>query len=137
MEVPKSFLKVEGWCKRIPSLGNGEPMKQEDVLHSDVINYFTTEFAALEERLKSGRLEDYRERVLVSRKIAEAVHLLSPYVRSDPRARHLVRSGEALKKELLSVRSIIAKQLLQKEKQSLLQAIMMRKKGRGPDEVAG
>ncbi|WP_224984165.1 hypothetical protein [Geomonas agri] len=112
-------------------------MKQEDVLHSDVINYFTTEFAALEERLKSGRLEDYRERVLVSRKISEAVHLLSPYVRSDPRARHLVKNAEALRKELLSVRSIIAKQLLQKDKQSLLQAILMRKKGRRPDELAG
>ncbi|QXE89865.1 hypothetical protein [Geomonas subterranea] len=112
-------------------------MKQEDILHSDVINYFSAEFAALEERLKSGRLEDYRERVLVSRKISEAVHLLSPYVRSDPRARHLVRNAEALRKELLSVRSIIAKQLLQKEKQSLLQAILMRKKGRRPDELAG
>ncbi|TGU74504.1 hypothetical protein E4633_03315 [Geomonas terrae] len=112
-------------------------MKQEDVLHSDVINYFTTEFAALEERLKSGGLDDYRERVLVSRKISEAVHLLSPYVRSDPRARHLVKDAEALRMELLSVRSIIAKQLLKKEKQSLLQAIFMRKKRRGPDELAG
>lgn len=112
-------------------------MKQEDVVHSDVINYFTTEFAELEERLKSGRLDDYRERVLVSRKISEAVHLLSPYVRSDPRARHLVKDAEALRKELLSVRSIIAKQLLKKEKQSLLQAIFMRKKRRGPDEMAG
>lgn len=112
-------------------------MKQEDVLHSDVINYFTTEFTALEERLKSGRLEDYRERVLVSRKIAEAVHLLSPYVRSDPRARHLVRNAEALKKELLSVRSLIAKQLLQKDKQSLLQAILTRKKVRRSDDLAG
>ncbi|TSK07214.1 MULTISPECIES: hypothetical protein [Geomonas] len=112
-------------------------MKQEDVLHSDVINYFTTEFAALEERLKSGGLDDYRERVLVSRKISEAVHLLSPYVRSDPRARRLVKDAEALRMELLSVRSIIAKQLLKKEKQSLLQAIFMRKKRRGPDELAG
>lgn len=112
-------------------------MKQEDVLHSDVINYFTTEFAALEERLKSGGLDDYRERVLVSRKISEAVHLLSPYVRSDPRARHLVKDAEALRMELLSVRSIIAKQLLKTDKQSLLQAIFMRKKRRGPDELAG
>lgn len=112
-------------------------MKQEDVLHSDVINYFTTEFAALEERLRSGGLDDYRERVLVSRKISEAVHLLSPYVRSDPRARRLVKDAEALRNELLSVRSIIAKQLLKTEKQSLLQAIFMRKKRRGPDELAG
>lgn len=112
-------------------------MKQEDALHSDVINYFTSEFVALEERLKSGRLDDYRERVLVSRKIGEAVHLLCPYVRSDPRARHLVRKAEALKKELLSVRSIIVKQLLQKDQQSLLQAIIMRKRVRQTDELAG
>lgn len=116
----------------------GEPMKQEDILHSDVINYFTGEFAALEERLKAGRLDDYRERVLVSRKIAEAVHLLSPYVRSDPRARHLVKSAETLKKDLLSVKAIIEKQLLQqKDQQSLLQAITSkRKRARQSDEAA-
>lgn len=113
-------------------------MKDDDILHSDVINYFTQEFAALEERLKAGRLEDYRERVLVSRKIAEALHLLAPYVRSDPRARHLVKSAEALKKELLSVRSIIEKQLTQhKDQQSLLQALTKRKKIAGPDEAVG
>jgi len=113
-------------------------MKDDDSIHSDVINYFTAEFDALEERLKAGRLEDYRERVLVSRKIGEAVHLLSPYVRSDPRARHLVRNAEALKKELLSVRAMIVKQLLQqKDQQSLLQAIIRRKKGGSQDELAG
>ena len=108
-------------------------MKEDDILHSDVINYFTVEFTALQERLKAGRLEDYRERVLVSRKIAEALHLLAPYVRSDARARHLVKSAELLKKELLSVRSIIAKQLLQqKDQQTLLQAITRRKKIASP-----
>jgi len=113
-------------------------MKGDDAIHSDVIDYFTTEFGALDERLKMGQLEDYRERVLVSRKIGEAVHLLSPYVRSDPRARQLVRSAEALKKELLSVRAMIVKQLLQqKDQQSLLQAIIRRKKHRGPGELAG
>lgn len=104
-------------------------MHNDDSIHSDVLNYFTSEFSALEERLKSGGLDDYRERVLVSQKIGEAVHLLAPYVRSDPRARHLVRSAEALKRNLLSVREIIVKQLLQqKEQQSLLQAIIARKK---------
>jgi hypothetical protein len=104
-------------------------MKDDDSIHSDVLNYFTSEFGALEDRLKAGGLDDYRERVLVSQKIGEAVNLLSPYVRSDPRARHLVRNAEALKKDLLSVREIIVKQLLQqKEQQSLLQAIITRKK---------
>jgi hypothetical protein len=104
-------------------------MKDDDAIHSDVLNYFASEFGALEERLKSGGLDDYRERVLMSQKIGEAVNLLSPYVRSDPRARHLVRNAEALKKNLLSVREIIVKQLLQqKEQQSLLQAIITRKR---------
>ena len=103
-------------------------MNDNDTIHSDVLNYFTAEFDALEERLKTGALDDYKERVLVSRKIGEAVHLLSPYVRSDPRARHLVRNAEALKKELLSVREMIVRQLTQqKDQQSLLQALIGRK----------
>ena len=110
-------------------------MNEDDSIHSDVLNYFASEFGALEERLKSGGLDDYRERVLVSQKIGEAVNLLSPYVRSDPRARHLVKSAEALKKELLSVREMIVKQLLQqKEQQSLLQAIITRKRLTPPAE---
>ena len=99
-------------------------MKDDEIIHSDILNYFNAEFDALEERLKNGNMADYRERVLVSRKIAEALHLLSPYVRSDPRARHLVKSAESLKKELLSVREMIVKQVLQeKDKKSLLHAI--------------
>lgn len=110
-------------------------MKEEDSLHSDVLKYFTDEFAALEKRLKTGELSDYRERVLMSRKIGEAVHLMSPYVRSDPRARQLMRTAESLNKQLLSVRDMIVKQLFQqKEKQSLLQAIIRRKKS-SPDNL--
>lgn len=101
-------------------------MIQNDMVHSDVLKYFTAEFDALEERLRCGMLEDYRERVLVSQKIAEAVHLLSPYVRSDPQARRLVRHAEALKRELLSVREMIVKHLKHKEHPNLLQALMER-----------
>jgi len=109
-------------------------MNDDEIIHSDILNYFNSEFDALEERLKTGGLEDYRERVLVSRKIDEAVHLLAPYVRSDPRARHLVKSAEALKKDLLSVREMIMKQLAQqKDQKSLLQAIIERKNGLSPD----
>lgn len=102
-------------------------MKDDEIIHSDVLNYFNAEFDALEERLKTGEL-DYRERVLVSRKIDEALHLLSPYVRSDPRARQLVRSAESLKKELLSAREIVVRQLTEhKDPQALWQAIMEKK----------
>ena len=112
-------------------------MNDDEIIHSEVLNYFNAEFDALEERLKTGDLDDYRERVLVSRKIAEAVHLLSPYVRSDPRARHLVRSAEALKKELLSVREMIMNQILQqKDQKLLLQAINERKRRMDPEELS-
>jgi len=115
----------------------GEAMKDDEILHSDVLNYFTAEFRVLLERLRTGELDDYRERVLVSQKITEAVHLLSPYVRSDPRARHLVRSAEVLKKELLSVRDIIAKQLSQqKDQRQILHALARRRRGGVPDGVA-
>lgn len=106
-------------------------MTEDTSIQSEILNYFNTEFDALEERLKSGNMADYRERVLVSRKIDDAVSLLSPYVRSDPRARRLVRSAEALKKELLSVREMFVQQLLQqKDQQSLLNAIIMRRKSK-------
>lgn len=109
-------------------------MKDDEIIHSDVLNYFAAEFDALEERLKTGDLADYRERVLVSRKITEAVHLLSPYVRSDPQARHLVKNAEALKKELLSVKDMIVKQLLQqKDQQTLLQAIIRHNRDANPE----
>jgi len=112
-------------------------MHDDDTIHSDVLNYFASEFGALEERLRTGELGDYRERVLVSQKIGEAVNLLSPYVRSDPRARHLVRNAEALKKNLLSVREMIVKQLMQqKHQKSLLQAIIERNKAI-PPHIAG
>lgn len=105
-------------------------MNDNETIYSDVLNYFAAEFDALEERLKTGALDDYRERVLVSRKIGEAVNLLSPYVRSDPRTRSLVRSAEALKRELLSVRDLMVRQLCQqKEQQALLRTIITRKQG--------
>ena len=111
-------------------------MTEDATIQSEILNYFNTEFDALEERLKSGNMADYRERVLVSRKIDDAVSLLSPYVRSDPRARHLVRSAEALRKELLSVREMFLQQLLQeKDQQSLLDAIIRRKKGEGSEQL--
>ncbi|WP_328753929.1 hypothetical protein [Geomesophilobacter sediminis] len=125
--MPNSYV-MELMSQRKKQI-KGATMNDNDAIYSDVLNYFAAEFDALEERLKTGALDDYRERVLVSRKIGEAVNLLSPYVRSDPRARHLVRNAEALKKELLSVRELMVKQMLQqKEQQSLLRSIIERKK---------
>lgn len=113
----------------------GDSMKDDEMIQSDVLNYFNAEFDALEARLKTGELE-YRERVLVSRKIDDAVHLLSPYVRSDPRARYLVKSAEALKKELLSVREMIGRQLLEHhDHQALWEAIMAKKKSMEAEEA--
>ena len=73
-----------------------------------VIDYFDEEFEAITAQLLSGSFLDYRERVLVSRKIDEALARLSPYVRSEWRARQVVKKGEELRERLLSVRDIIA-----------------------------
>ncbi|WP_041970385.1 hypothetical protein [Geobacter sp. OR-1] len=73
-----------------------------------VINYFDEEFEAIRSQLESGTLLDYKERVIVSRKIDEALSRLSPYVRSEWRARQVVKNGENLRERLLSVRDIIS-----------------------------
>ena len=80
---------------------------ENDKLYDTVFSYFEDEFDAMRQRFESGLLDDYKERVITSQKINEALSLLAPYVRSEWRARQLVRSGEQLKKELLSVRDII------------------------------
>lgn len=80
----------------------------DDVNMADqVINYFDEEFQAITAQLDSGTLLDYKERVLVSRKIDKALSQLSPYVRSEWRARQVVKNGETLRERLLSVRDII------------------------------
>jgi hypothetical protein len=80
----------------------------EDVNMTErVISYFDDEFESISTRLKNGELLDYKERVIVSRKIDEALSRLSPYVRSEWRARQVVKKGEALRDRLLSVRDII------------------------------
>lgn len=80
---------------------------ESEKLYETVFCYFEDEFAAMRQKFESGLLDDYKERVITSQKINEALSLLAPYVRSEWRARQLVRSGELLKKELLSVRDII------------------------------
>lgn len=81
----------------------------EDVTMSEqVITYFEEEFGTILGQLEEGKFLDYKQRVLVSRKIDEALVRLSPYVRSEWRARQVVKSGEALRARLLSVRDIIS-----------------------------
>ena len=80
---------------------------ESEKLYETVFSYFEAEFEAMRARLENGQLDDYKERVVTSLKINEALSLLAPYVRSETRARQLVRDGEQLKKELLSVRDII------------------------------
>ena len=82
-------------------------MTTENNMYEKVITYFEAEFEEMKKRLEEGDLDDFKERVLVSQKITEALNLLSPYVRDEWRARRVVRDGEKLKKELLSVREMI------------------------------
>jgi hypothetical protein len=80
---------------------------ESEKLYETVFCYFEGEFNAMREKLENGQLDDYKERVITSQKINEALALLAPYVRGEWRARQLVKDGELLKKELLSVRDII------------------------------
>jgi hypothetical protein len=83
-------------------------MPDEANMADRVISYFDEEFETIRDQLESGQLLDYKERVIVSRKIDEALSRLSPYVRSEWRARQVVKSGETLRERLLSVRDIIS-----------------------------
>ena len=82
-------------------------MVAEMNLFERVIEYFEGEFRVVRKQLELGLLDDYRERVLTSQKITYALTLLAPYVKNEWRARQLVKAGESLKSELLSVRDII------------------------------
>ncbi len=83
-------------------------MSEDINMSAQVISYFEEEFDSIRGQLEMGKLLDYKERVLVSRKIDEALTRLSPYVRSEWRARQVVKGAELLRERLLSVRDIIA-----------------------------
>ncbi|SNB47470.1 hypothetical protein [Geobacter sp. DSM 9736] len=82
-------------------------MTSEHSIQESVISFFESEFTDLKKRLREGELSDFKERVVVSQKLSEAVKLLSPYVRTEWRARRVVREGERLRAELLSVGNMI------------------------------
>lgn len=103
-------------------------MTEEKNVYGTVVAYFTNEFSAIKERLNAGNYKNFRERVVVSQQISEAISLLAPYARSDARTRILVRDGETLKNDLLSVRDLITKKSNQRtEKPSLLKALLDKK----------
>ncbi|WP_243375021.1 hypothetical protein [Geotalea sp. SG265] len=103
-------------------------MTDETNVYGTVLTYFSREFSAIKERLRAGQFENFRERVVVSQQIAEAINLLAPYVRSDARTRILVRDGETLKNDLLSVRDLITRKTPPRpEKPSLLKALLDKK----------
>lgn len=98
-------------------------------MYDNVLAYFEQEFATARQRLTEGRFTGLKERVLVSVKITEALALLSPYSRSDRRARQLVKEGEELRTELLSVRDVIEqKSAPRKKRQDLLISQILRKR---------
>ncbi len=105
-------------------------MADEKNVYATVLNYFTNEFTAINERLKRGQFDNYKERVVVSQKITDAINLLSPYVRSDAQTRLLVRNGESLKKDLLSVRDVITSQAASRWEQPALMKALMIKSGK-------
>lgn len=103
-------------------------MTNDTNVHGTILTYFTNEFTAIKERLQQGQFSNFKERVVVSQKIADAISLLSPYVRSDARTRILVRDGETLKKDLLSVRDLITRNPPNRHEQpALIKALMIKK----------
>lgn len=80
-----------------------------DTFYNKVLSYFEGELAAARERLDSGQFTSFKDQVVAGRRLAEALALLAPYARQDQRARHLVKNGEALLRELMSVREVIRK----------------------------
>ena len=86
-------------------------MESETNLYERVIDYFEIEFDNVKMQLELGLLDDYKDRVLTSQKITHALTLLAPYVRSEWRARQLIKNGETLKNDLLSVRDIVGKNI--------------------------
>jgi len=79
----------------------------EEELYRSVCEFFRGELDTIRREFEEGDLIDYRERVILSRRLDEALSRLAPYGRSDSRARELVREAEQLRKRLLSVRDII------------------------------
>lgn len=80
-----------------------------DSLYNRVLSYFEEELAAARERMERGQFATFKDQILTGRRLADALALLSPYARGDRRARRLVKSGEALLNELMSVREVIRK----------------------------
>lgn len=91
-----------------------------DTLHNLILCYFENEIDAARKQLKAGLFESFRDQVVAGRKIAEALELLTPYAQGDSRAQSLVKSGETLIRELLSVREVIRKRSTSPHKRQLL-----------------
>lgn len=101
-----------------------------DSVYNRVLSYFEEELAAARKRLETGEFATFKDQILAGRRIAEALALLSPYVRGDQRARRLVKSGEALLRELMSVREVIRKKnSAPGERQTLLMFQVLTGKG--------
>ncbi|WP_306533447.1 hypothetical protein [Geobacter sp.] len=91
-----------------------------DPLHNRILGYFENEIDAARKQLKAGLFESFKDQVIAGRKIAAALELLTPYAQGDWRAQRLVKSGETLIQELLSVRKVIRKRSGSAHKRQLL-----------------
>lgn len=91
-----------------------------NTLHNRVLSYFENEIDSARKQLKAGLFESFKDQVIAGRKIAEALQFLTPYAEGDWRARRLVRSGEMLIKDLLSVRAVIHRRSLSPQIRQLL-----------------
>jgi hypothetical protein len=80
-------------------------MQPDREIHATIFNFLREEFNSIQSALGSGELRSFRDKVDLSWKINGVMHALGPLVRSDIRARLLVRRAERLKRDLLSSRA--------------------------------
>lgn len=78
-----------------------------DTLHNRVLGYFESEIDTTRNQLETGQFKSFKEQVIAGRKISAALEILAPYARQDQRTRRLVKIGENLIDDLLSVREVI------------------------------
>lgn len=80
---------------------------ESDELCRSACSHLRSEIETIRREFEEGELVDYRERVILSRKLDAAMSRAAPYARKDGTARELTREAEELRKRLLSVKDII------------------------------
>lgn len=86
-------------------------MNADRMIHSSIYKFLKDEFDAIDCALASGKIDSFSDKVRLCHRIDGVLNSLEPHVRSDIRARRLVRRGERLKSDLLASRPCLEKRI--------------------------